>query len=156
MCVDVHGDKHQIPVSDLLWRPASYAIVIHDGKILLSDQHGKYVLPGGGADFGEMMDIAAVRETFEETGIRVANPRLLAVKSNLFIMPGVNEPVQSIQIFYACDFVSGELSNSGLDEHEKTWSGMPEWIPVEQLDSVKLGSSFEWRDVVKGHLDEKH
>ena len=151
-CVDVRGNMHKVPVDQLSWQPGCYAIVVHDGSILLSKQHGKYVLPGGGPEFGEMMEDAAVRETLEETGIRVANPRLLACKSNLFIMPGIDKPVQSILFFYACDFTSGQLSVAGLDEHEQTWTEMPEWVRLDKLDSIKAGSSFEWRDVVKSCL----
>jgi ADP-ribose pyrophosphatase YjhB (NUDIX family) len=149
-CVDSSGNKHEVPVEKLSWLPGCYAIVLHDGKILLSHQHGKYVLPGGSGEFGEMPEDTAVRETFEETGIRVNNPRPLDVKSNLFIMPGIDKPVQSIQLFYACDYVGGELSIAGLDEHEQRWTdAMPEWVPLDKLDSIKAGSSFEWRDVVK-------
>ncbi|HSW79607.1 MAG TPA: NUDIX domain-containing protein [Candidatus Saccharimonadales bacterium] len=148
-CVDIHGNSHEIPEKDLRWLPGIYAVVIQKGKVLLTNQHGRYVLPGGSEEFGEMPEETAIRETFEETGIRVANPRLLNCKSNLFVMPGINKPVQSLQIFYACDFVGGELSSEGFDEHEKSWSGPPEWVPLNKLDSLKLGSSFEWRDVVR-------
>lgn len=148
-CVDAYGNKHEVPIDQLSWLPGCYAIVMHGGKILLSNQHGKYVLPGGGPEFGEMPGDAAVRETFEETGIRIENPQLLACKSNLFITPGTDKPVQSIQLFYACNFVGGELSADGFDEHEQTWSEMPEWVPLGKLDSIKAGSSFEWRDVVR-------
>jgi ADP-ribose pyrophosphatase YjhB (NUDIX family) len=148
VCVDIHGKKHEVAAEDISWLPGCYSVVIHDGKILLSDQHGKYVLPGGSGEIGEMLEATVVREVIEETGIQVANPRLIEAKSNLFIMPGINKPVHSIQLFYACDYLGGELSIDGLDEHEQKWSGMPEWIPLNELENLRLGSSFEWRDVV--------
>jgi 8-oxo-dGTP diphosphatase len=150
-CVDFHGNKHEVPVDDLSWRPSAYAIVVRDGKVLLTRQMGGYSLPGGGLEFGEMPEDTVVRETFEETGIKVANPRLLVCKSNLFKSlraDDVDDFVQSILLFYACDFVSGELSIDGLDDHEQTWTEMPEWIPIDKLDDIKRGSSYEWRDVV--------
>jgi 8-oxo-dGTP diphosphatase len=162
-CIDVNGAKHKVPVTEISWLPGAYAIVIHDGKILLSRQHGKnrYVLPGGGPELGEMPWDAAVRETAEETGIQVANPRLLACKSNMFIMPGIDKPVQSVQLFYQCDFVGGEPSIAGLDEHEVVWSSMPEWVSLDKLEDVENGSSFEWFDVVyeamtRNETAEKH
>ncbi|HEX2033848.1 MAG TPA: NUDIX domain-containing protein [Chloroflexota bacterium] len=47
--------------------------VVHDGKVLLH-WHGKlqrWLPPGGHIEPGELPDEAAVRETFEETGLRV-------------------------------------------------------------------------------------
>jgi len=77
---DIHGTQYQVAADQLQWRPAAYAIVIQDGKILLTKQHGTFHLPGGGLDFGEM----------------------------------------------------------------------PEWISLNDLDSIKAGSTIDWRKLVKG------
>jgi ADP-ribose pyrophosphatase YjhB (NUDIX family) len=156
--VDFHGNKYNVSVDKLRWRPSVYAIVVHGGKILLTRQGGSYHLPGGGMEFGEMPEAALVRETFEETGIKVASPRLIACKSNVFKglrADDIEEFFQSILLFYACDYESGELSISGLDDHEQTWTEMPEWVPLEKFDTLKLGSSYEWRDVVRKVVDKK-
>ncbi|HEY1835748.1 MAG TPA: NUDIX domain-containing protein [Candidatus Saccharimonadales bacterium] len=157
-CVDFHGNTYKVAEDDLIWRPSVYVVVIRDGKILLTRQMGSYNLPGGGMEFGEMPESTAVRETEEETGIKVANPRLLACKSNLFKAlrsDDVDDFLQSILLFYACDYTGGEFSIDGLDEHEQTWTELPEWMPLDNLDTIKRGSSFEWRDVVKKAITEK-
>lgn len=103
-------------------------------------------------EFGEMPEDAVVREVAEETGINVANPRLLCCKSNIFKSlraDDVVEFIQSILLFYACDYAGGEFSLDSLDEHEQTWTEMPEWVPIAKLDTLKRGSSYEWRDVVR-------
>ena len=61
-CVDFHGNKHEVPVGDLRWRPSTYAIVVRGDKILLTRQVGTYNLPGGGMEFGELPEHALVRE----------------------------------------------------------------------------------------------
>ncbi len=150
--VDFHGKKFEVAASDLKWRPSAYAVVLHEGSILLTRQVGTYNLPGGGIDFGEMPEATVVRETIEETGIRVANPRLISCKSNIFKnlrTDDVVELFQSILLFYACDYVGGEFSLDGIDERERAWSEMPEWVPLSRFGDVKLGSSYEWRDIVE-------
>jgi 8-oxo-dGTP diphosphatase len=155
--VDFHGNKYEVSVDDLSWRASVYTVVLRDGNVLLTRQAGSYNLPGGGMEFGETPEATAIRETFEETGIKVANPRLIACKSNIFKSlraDNIDEFLQSILLFYACDFVSGDLSINGLDEHEQTWTEMPEWVPLDKLDDIKRGSSYEWRDIVT--LAEKY
>ncbi len=150
--VDFHGNKFEVPVEKLRWRAGVYAVVTRDNKLLLTNQAGTYNLPGGGMEFGEMPEEAVIRETFEETGIRVKNARLIGCKSNIFKgmrADDIEDFFQSIILFYTCDFESGKLSIDGIDDHEQTWTEMPEWIPIEKLDAIKRGSSYEWRDVVR-------
>ena len=52
--------------------PSANVIVVNDqGQILLirRTDNGNWAVPGGGMDLGESITQAAVRETFEETGI---------------------------------------------------------------------------------------
>ena len=57
-------------------------VLIEDGNVALIERHraGRhyYVFPGGGVDEGETPEQAAVRETEEETGLRVTVQRKLA------------------------------------------------------------------------------
>lgn len=150
--VDFHGNEYEVPVEKLFWRPSTYAVVIRDGKVLLTHQAGSYNLPGGGIEFGEQPEESVVREVYEETGLKVINPQLITCKSNIFKAlraDDVEEFMQSILLFYICKFAGGKLSIDGIDEHERTWTKMPEWIPIEKLDEIKRGSSYEWRDVVR-------
>jgi len=66
-------------------RPGSAVIVLHEGKILLGKRNkvnanNKWVLPGGGIDWGETSESAAKREAFEETGLEVELEKLVCVK----------------------------------------------------------------------------
>ena len=62
--------------------PAGFGLVVHDrNEILLiqrayGKEKGKWSLPGGNQDKGESLKRTAVRETREETGIRMSADRL--------------------------------------------------------------------------------
>lgn len=61
------------------------AVVIHDGRVLLVRNirgvtKGRYLLPAGRIDPGELPDQAAAREAFEETNLRVEIEGLLGVR----------------------------------------------------------------------------
>lgn len=47
------------------------------GILLAPDQYNKYTLPGGHAESGETRIIAAIRELYEETGLRVNEIKFL-------------------------------------------------------------------------------
>ncbi len=61
------------------------AVVMHDERVLLVRNtygltKGRYLLPAGRVNIGELPDAAAVRETFEETNLRVEIEGLLGVR----------------------------------------------------------------------------
>ncbi len=61
------------------------AVVLHDERVLLvrtiyGATKGRYLLPAGRVNIGELPDAAAARETFEETNLRVQIEGLLGVR----------------------------------------------------------------------------
>ena len=61
------------------------ALVIHDHRVLLVRNirgltKGRYLLPAGRVNPDELPDLAAARETFEETGLRVEIEGLMGVR----------------------------------------------------------------------------
>ena len=67
-------------------RVVTAIIVEHGGRILLQQRAiepglGKWTFPGGYVDWGEPVDVAAIRETYEETGLRVELGGLIGVYS---------------------------------------------------------------------------
>ena len=60
-------------------------IVHHAGQVLLVRSHrGLWSTPGGHLDFGEAPEVAAARETLEETGVRVRDVQFLGVSNDVF------------------------------------------------------------------------
>jgi 8-oxo-dGTP diphosphatase len=65
-------------------------IVLRAGRILLirrqrSHGAGSWSTPGGHLDFGETPEACAIRETEEETGVRVARAEFVAITNDLFL-----------------------------------------------------------------------
>ena len=68
---------------------AAVCVIARDGKVLMIRRgtdtgYGLWSLPGGFVDRGEVVETAAVREAWEETGLEVAVDGLLG----LFSLPG--------------------------------------------------------------------
>jgi ADP-ribose pyrophosphatase YjhB (NUDIX family) len=81
------------------------------------------VFPGGFVDRGEPAATAALRETLEETGLRVSLTGILDAYSY--------PPHEVVVIVYAADVVGGELQRG--DEAEEVRRFRPEEIPWDEL-----------------------
>ncbi|MGH8882614.1 MAG: NUDIX domain-containing protein, partial [Stackebrandtia sp.] len=73
---------------------------------------GQWCMPGGAAEVGESPSQAAVRETWEETGLRVRARRLLGLYDNRRLYredPGYDAPpVQTYNTVFEAIVVDGE------------------------------------------------
>jgi ADP-ribose pyrophosphatase YjhB (NUDIX family) len=102
----------------------------------VTEAPGAWTLPGGGVEFGEHPEAAALRELAEETGLVGTIAALLAVDS-------VHRPVRlgdddaadyhSIRILYRTAIVGGEL------KHELSGStDRAAWYTRDELETVSL------------------
>ena len=92
------------------------AIVINEaGEVLLIQRsdNGRWCLPGGHTDYGETIAQTAVREAYEETGIRVEIERLSGVYSKPYqAVEGLERPSHYVIVALVCRPVGGELTRS--------------------------------------------
>jgi mutator protein MutT len=107
---------------------AAGTIIEDAGRVLLlrraiSPARGLWTFPGGYVDRGEPVDRAAVRETWEETGLRVRLERLHGV----FSYPDVTV----VLIVYTAAVTGGSLV-AGDECEEAVWA-QPAAIPWEEL-----------------------
>jgi ADP-ribose pyrophosphatase YjhB (NUDIX family) len=99
-----------------------------DGRILLtrraiSPARGKWTFPGGYVEWGEAVEAAAVRETYEETGLSVALSGLVGVYS----YPGT--PI--VIVVYRAGVTGGTLA--GCHENDRLEWVTPAEIPWGEL-----------------------
>ena len=122
---------------------AAGAIVVDGGGRLalvrraISPARGKWTFPGGYVDRGEPVDRAAVRETWEETGLRVRVDRLHGV----FSYPGVTV----VLIVYTAAVTGGALA-AGPECQEAAWVE-PAAIPWAELAFPSTADALRsWMD----------
>lgn len=87
---------------------ASSIVTNEAGELLLIERHDIHTfdVPGGGLEAGELPMEAAVRETFEETGLRVRPLHLLG----MYYWP--NEPNAYLTFFVRCELLGGTIQPS--------------------------------------------
>lgn len=118
--------------------PGASAFVLNDkGELLLQKRsdNGHWCMPGGHMDLGEPIAQTAVREVWEETGIRVRVKRLIGVYSDpreysISTYPDgrIN---QLLTLSFECEIIGGELTLS----HEGTEVG---FYPLDALPEPLL------------------
>ena len=107
-----------------------------DGHILIGQRIGGlspfYSIPGGKLELGETFEEAAIRETLEETGLKIYNPKVIAVTNNL-------RTFQASQIHYV-----------SINLYTNDFSGEP-----QVLEPTKC-AFWKWidpQDIPKPHFD---
>lgn len=68
-----YEDDPDAPEANSLVPAASVVVVDADGRVLLQRRtdNGMWALPGGTMELGESIGDCGIRETYEETGIRI-------------------------------------------------------------------------------------
>jgi 8-oxo-dGTP pyrophosphatase MutT (NUDIX family) len=97
-------------------RPGAAAAVIDGDRVLLTrrSDNGQWCLPGGGMDPGERPSETAVREVYEETGLRIRVTGLLGIYSNpdiVVVYPDGNR-AQIVSSCFWAEPVGGEATTS--------------------------------------------
>lgn len=135
-------------------RPAAYAIIVQDDKILLpywvENGQESWTLPGGGLDLAEHPVDGAIREVFEETGFQVSINGLLGV--DVWHNPdskrwdGGEKPFESIRFVYEATIVAGELTaeQNGTTTHA-AWFPLAEVSALNRVSLVDAGLRL-WRE----------
>lgn len=122
---------------------AAVAFIVDANRVLLvkragDPEKGKWSLPGGFVDGGEDPREAAVREAYEETGLRIKVTRLLEV----FYHPSPSSSATPIVIAFEAEQMGGELV--AADDAEDV-----AWFRADRLPELAFASTHallqQWR-----------
>ena len=129
-------------------------MILKDNKVLLGQRHsdpekasselhgeGTWTMPGGKLDFHEGLKEAAVREVFEETGMKVKDIEIISISNE--IVPDKH----FVTIGFLCNDFEGELKVMEPDEITE-W----QWFDLNNLPSKIFPPSAK---ILKNYLDKK-
>ena len=128
---------------------ANAVIFGESGKVLLTrrEDNGLWCLPGGHMDLGEMIADTVIRETEEETGLRVEVERLVGIYSMPYPGYSYDDPRQQIVVAaFVCRPVGGELRLS--EETTAVAYFDPDDLPSDMLP----GHAIRVRDALSGKI----
>jgi len=129
-------------------------MILKDNKVLLGQRHsdsekasselhgeGTWTMPGGKLDFHEGLKEAAVREVFEETGMKVKDIEIISVSNE--IVPDKH----FVTIGFLCNDFEGEPKVMEPDEITE-W----QWFDLNNLPSKVFSPSAK---ILKNYSDKK-
>lgn len=116
-------------------------IVINDEKVLLVKHtygaaKGKYLIPGGFSEEGEMPQITAEREVLEETGVTVKAGNLAAVRFTL----------QEVWCIFLATYIEGEPVSDNYENEDALFMPLEEAITSEKVVATS-------RELIRAVLD---
>jgi 8-oxo-dGTP diphosphatase len=139
-------------LSKLGWKPgdpppsitrlAAYGVIRRDGRVLLCRVApgnlgaGFWTLPGGGLEFGEAPDAAAVREVAEETGLHAAITGPPSIHSDTGSWPFSGGEIRNHQVrfVYPMEIVGGD-EDVEVDGSTDAFG----WFTPEELGALSVG-----------------
>lgn len=132
-CVTLSGAIKPVPAEMVKFRPAAYAILLREQKILLLKMKatGKYHLPGGGVEINERLEAALQREMQEETGIQIRVERLAHFEELFFYYDPSGHAYHGLHFYYICTPVAGQLIADEQVQDEA--AEQPRWVALVNL-----------------------
>lgn len=125
--LNIYEQPVQVNELDLVDRHAAYGFIIHQAQLMVLDTrqlNGKYWLPGGYIESGEVASQTIVREALEESGHRVNVNQLIYEHSYNFAHPN--------QKYYRCHAKYYLCASEGLV------ATPPESIPISWLPVIEV------------------
>src|SRR5690606_16176745 len=100
-----------------------------------------WALPGGAMDLGESLPAAAVRETLEETGVRVEITGLVGIYTDprhVILYTSNGEVRQEFSVVFTARPIGGQPTPS--DESREV-----HWVPADRIDTLQMDRSMRIR-----------
>lgn len=132
-CTAFLGGTKDVLRDKLEFRPAVYAIIPHENKILLVStiRTKKFYMPGGGVDLGETLHEALKREVREETGIEIEVGEMVHFKEDFFYYDPLDEAYHSLLFFFTASPKTFTLAQD--DQVDDGEIERPRWVAWQNL-----------------------
>ena len=136
-------DSPEAPRANSLVPAVNVVVVNHAGATLLirRTDNGNWALPGGGIDLGESVAQAAVRETFEESGIECVITGIVGIYSDpkhVIFYTSNGEARQEFSIVLTARLLGGQPTPSSESSEVR-------WVPESELPAYTMDRSMRIR-----------
>ena len=131
----VNDEKDYDASLPVVVRRACRAIIMKDGLVATvhSSKHGYYKFPGGGMESGESMEETLVRETLEETGLRIIPESIREFGYTEEIRRDkYDKAIFDHYSYYFFADVEESVVNQKLDKYEREEGYRLKWVTVEE------------------------
>ncbi len=123
------------------------ALVRRDGKVLLvrrgrPPSPGLWSLPGGKVEFGERLEVAAIREISEETGIAIDRLERIDMAEIVLRDAAGSVDWHAVLVVFAGRYVAGDVT-AGDDAADARW--------VDREGLARLELTEDTRRVIETH-----
>jgi len=145
--------RRKIGHDPIIMACAGCAVFDDSGRLLLQqrgDDLDPWGLPGGAMELGETIEATAIRETFEETGLRVRPDTLLGVYTGEAHTYANGDVVESVVVVLTATPVEGVLTADGTETVGLAWFPLddlpsPIFAPHQKmLDDLRDGRRATW------------
>jgi 8-oxo-dGTP pyrophosphatase MutT (NUDIX family) len=132
-CRTLDGTTKLVRDKELILRPAAYAILVDQGKLLvLRLRHsGKLHLPGGGVHTGERIKDTLKREVKEETGLEIEVGRFAHFEEIFFYFNPSGKAYHGLHFYYICSPLTRQLIED--DRVDDFAAEKPRWVEIADL-----------------------
>jgi 8-oxo-dGTP diphosphatase len=130
---------------DLLMLPSACGVVVDDGgRVLLVRRAdtGTWSLPAGAIDPGEQPADAAVREVYEETGVRIAVERLAGVALREVTYPH-GDVCQFLTVWFRCRAIGGRAVVNDEESSAVGWYDPQELPGLDAFDRLRIDVALD-------------
>lgn len=136
------------------------AVIIEGGRVLLVRRgteplRGRWSIPGGLIEVGEMLSEAVIRETREETGLEVEPLELVELLDRIH-REGGRVRYHYVIADYLCRVKGGKLK-AGSDADEARWVERAEWnshsaLALEPITVRVIEAAWQCAKAIEGVL----
>lgn len=129
--------------NELIFLNFSGAIIWNQNNEILLQKRGDrnaWGFPGGAMELGESDEETAIREVYEETGLKVEVEHLIGAYTKYFDEYPNGDKAQTISFFFQCKPVEGELKTDGNETLELAYfpiTNLPPLFVKQHQDAVE-------------------